>query len=57
MWKISLVGHSQLPWELDIGGAEVRVFRAPGGRANSFHEDETGKTKENGRVQEDSENC
>ena len=40
MWKISLVGHSQLPWELDIGGAEVRVFRAPGGRADSFYQDE-----------------
>ena len=40
MWKVSLVGHSQLPWELDIGGAEVRVFRASGGRADSFHHDE-----------------
>ena len=40
MWKVSLVGHSQLPWDIEISGAEIRVFRAPGGRADSFYQDE-----------------
>ena len=57
MWKVSLVGHSQLPWELEISGAEVQVFRAPGDGVNFSYEDETGKTKENGQAQEDREKC
>ena len=38
--KVSLVGHSQLPYELYVEGAEIKIFRAPGGRADSFFNDE-----------------
>lgn len=37
--KISLVGHSQLPCDFDVPAWETKVFRAPGGRAESFFED------------------
>ncbi len=40
MWKISLVGHSQVPKELNFPNAEIRIFRAPGGKAQFFHENE-----------------
>ena len=36
MWKVSLVGHSQLPEELSVANAEIRIFRGPGGRADNF---------------------
>lgn len=36
---VSLVGHSQLPWNLTIPEWDVRVFRAPGGKAESFFND------------------
>ena len=28
--------HSQVPYELYVDGADIRIFRAPGGRADSF---------------------
>ena len=40
MLKVALVGHSQLPNELDVEGADVEIFRAPGGKAYSFYEDD-----------------
>ena len=39
MWKVSLVGHSQLPNNLTVNNAEIRIFRGPGGRADSFFDD------------------
>ena len=39
MLRVSLVGHSQTPKSLQVSGAEIRIFRAPGGRADSFFED------------------
>ena len=36
MWKVSLVGHSQLPNNLSVPNAEVRIHKAPGGRAENF---------------------
>lgn len=40
MWKVSLVGHSQLPDDLSINNAEIQIYRGPGGRADNFFEDE-----------------
>lgn len=39
MLRVSLVGHSQIPKSLHVPGAEIRIFRAPGGRAASFFSD------------------
>ncbi len=36
MYKVSLVGHSQIPKTLLVDLAEVRIFRVPGARAESF---------------------
>ena len=38
--KVSLVGHSQIPQQLEVAGTETRIFRAPGGRADSFYSDD-----------------
>ena len=40
MWKVSLVGHSQLPEELSMNNVEIQIYRAPGGRADNFFDDE-----------------
>ena len=32
MWKVSVVGYSQLPWKVDVSGAEIPSVGAPGGR-------------------------
>ncbi len=40
MWKISIVGHSQVPKELHFPNTEIRIFRAPGGKAQFFQENE-----------------
>ena len=39
MWKVALVGHSQIPPVFDFPNVEVKIFRAPGGRACNFPED------------------
>ena len=39
MSKVAIVGHSQCPVDLAVPGGEVRVFRAPGGRADAFWSD------------------
>ena len=39
MWKISVVGHSQVPKKLEVEDAEIRIFRGPGDRADNFHND------------------
>ena len=36
MLRVSLVGHSQVPRHFEIEGVEIRIFRAPGGRAESL---------------------
>lgn len=36
--RVAVVGHSQLPKEIWIPDVELRIFRAPGGRADSFFE-------------------
>ena len=40
MLRVALVGHSQLPSELEVDGADIEIFRAPGGKAYGFYEDE-----------------
>ena len=40
MFKVSLVGHSQLPNYLEVEGTEIRIFRAPGGHAETFFSDD-----------------
>ena len=40
MWKVSIVGHSQVPEDLTVHGAEIRIFSKGGGRADEFFEDE-----------------
>lgn len=40
MWKISIVDHSQVPKEINFLNTEIRIFRAPGGKAQFFQEDE-----------------
>ena len=39
MFKVALVGHSQMPRSLRVDNAEVKVFRAPGGKLANFHRD------------------
>ena len=39
MLQVSLVGHSQLPRNLTVPETEIKIFRAPGGRADSFFSD------------------
>ena len=41
MWKVSLVGHSQLPEQLTVSNTEIQIYRSPGARADEFFEDET----------------
>ena len=40
MWKVSLVGHSQLPPQLSVPDTEINIYRAPGGKATTFFSDE-----------------
>ena len=40
MFKVSLVGHSQLPTFLQVEQTEIRIFRAPGSRASTFFNDQ-----------------
>ena len=40
MLRIALVGHSQLPTSIDVPGTEIEIFRAPGGKALNFFEDD-----------------
>ena len=40
MLRVALVGHSQLPYDLEVEGADIEIFRSPGARAYSFYEDE-----------------
>lgn len=37
--KISIVGHGQVPPELHVPAYDIRIFRAPDGRASTFFED------------------
>ena len=39
MWKISLVGHSQIPTQFNFPNTTIKIFRAPGAKAASFFED------------------
>ena len=39
MWKVSLVGHSQVPQDLSVPGTEIRIFRGTGGKASDFYTD------------------
>lgn len=39
MLRVALAGHSQLPYDPDIAGTEISIFRAPGGKAYLFCED------------------
>lgn len=39
MQRVSLVGHGQIPQDLVVPGAEIRIFSVPGGTASSFFED------------------
>ena len=39
MLKVALVGHSQVPRSLSVDNAEIRIFRAPGGKLENFHRD------------------
>lgn len=39
MWKISLVGHSQIPKHFEFPNTEIKIFRAPGAKASSFFQD------------------
>lgn len=39
MWKVSLVGHSQLPNDLSVNNAEIQIYKRPGGRAGNFYND------------------
>ena len=40
MTRVALVGHSQLPHSLEVEGADIEIFRAPGGRVDEFYDDE-----------------
>ena len=40
MLKVAIVGHSQVPRNLNVNNVDVKIFRAPGGRISSFHSDE-----------------
>ena len=37
---MALVGHSQIPTELECDGVEIKIFRAPGGKVSTFYNDE-----------------
>ena len=39
MWKISLVGHSQIPKHFEFPNTEIKIFRAPGAKAYNFFSD------------------
>ena len=39
MYKVSLVGHSQVPQTFNVNKVEIKIFRAPGGHASSFFSD------------------
>ena len=39
MYKVALVGHSQIPSNLNVENVEVKIFRAPGGKIARFHRD------------------
>lgn len=40
MFKVAVVGHSQVPRSFDaVANTEVRLYRAPGARARNFFED------------------
>ena len=36
MLKVSFVGHSQIPREYEVEDVEIRIYRAPGGRAETL---------------------
>ena len=38
MWKISFVGHSQIPKHFSFPNTQVKIFRAPGATARTFFE-------------------
>lgn len=42
MFKVSIVGHSQVPYSLETGleNTELRIYRKPGARARSFFVEE-----------------
>ena len=40
MFKVAIVGHSQVPKDFKYEGTEVRTYRAPGGKAVKFENDE-----------------
>ncbi len=39
MWKIAFVGHSQIPISFEFPNTEIRIFRAPGGKASNYFQD------------------
>lgn len=39
MTRVAVVGHSQVPSFLDVEEVELKIFRAPGGRADGFYSD------------------
>lgn len=39
MARVAIVGHSQVPKYLYVPGVDLRIFRAPGGRAYNFFSD------------------
>ena len=39
MLQVSCVGHSQLPHNLSVPETEIKIFRAPGGRADNLFSD------------------
>ena len=51
MWKILLMCHDQLLSDGKVNGLlDIKILRARGGNANSFHQDETERVQENGMV-------
>ena len=42
MFKVAIVGHSQVPrrFDVEVENSEVRIYRAPGARARNFFIDE-----------------
>lgn len=40
-FKVSLVGHSQLPGGIHLSQVDLRTYRSPGARADSFYENGT----------------
>lgn len=39
MLKVALVGHSQIPRNLEIPNVQIKIFRGPGAKARTFFED------------------